>query len=174
MSEQTTAPSVAAGRWQLDPAESTASFTVIHFGRPVVGTIPLRAAAAEIGPTGDILSGHIELDIAAIATGNSRRDSDLAKPRFLDTAQHPTMLVDVAPVSGGEGCWRPTATLQARGMEVGVELVIEMPEPATDDVAKVLVTGNFDRTPLGIKVPGFIIVKNIAISVEAVFRRVSP
>src|SRR6476620_8386513 len=102
MSEQTTADRVAAGRWQLDTAESTASFSVIHFGRTVVGTLPLRAAEAEIGPTGEILSGHIELDLAAIATGNSRRDSDLAKPRFLDTAQHPTMLVDVKPVAARE------------------------------------------------------------------------
>jgi len=174
MTEQTTAHRVAAGRWQLDPAESTASFSVMHFGRPVVGTIPLRAAEAEIGPTGEINSGHIELDVATIATGNSRRDSDLAKPRFLDTAQHPTILVDVEPGSVRQGSWRTTATLRARGMAVGVELLIEMPEPAVDDVAKVLVTGTFDRTPLGIKVPGFIIAKSIAVRVEAVFRRVSP
>jgi hypothetical protein len=51
---------------------------------------------------------------------------------------------------------------------------IELSNPVADDIARVIVTGTLDRTPLGIKVPGFIIAKTIAIRVEAVFRRVSP
>jgi polyisoprenoid-binding protein YceI len=171
MTEQTTAASVLAGRWQLDPAQSVASFSVVHFGRPVDGTIALRIADAEIGPTGSIQRAHIELDLTAIATGNIRRERDLAKPRFLDTGRHPTLVVDVLPTSYSDGGWLTTAVVRARGAEAQLDIGIKMPDDVINEEAKVIVTGTLDRTPLGIKVPRFIIAKAVAIRVEAVFRR---
>lgn len=63
----------------------------------------------------EIQRAHIELDIAAIATGNSKRNSDLAEPKFLDTAQHPKMFVDLLPVAQGESGWHTEATFMVRG-----------------------------------------------------------
>ena len=88
---------LATGIGVLDTEASTAGFVAHQLGHAIPGTIPIRKATADIGPDRDIRSAHIELDIAAIATGSNKRDLDLAKPRLLDTAQFPTLSVDIAP-----------------------------------------------------------------------------
>ncbi|MEP6560832.1 MAG: YceI family protein [Nakamurella sp.] len=109
------------------------------------GTIPLRAADIEIGPDRDIRRAHIELDLAAIATGNTKRNIDLAKPRFLDTTRCPTMLVDLLPVGQGDSGWRTDAILAIRGVQAPMEVAIELQKSAADDVARVIVIGTLDR-----------------------------
>jgi hypothetical protein len=54
----------------------------LELARDVVMSLELLIAEAEIGPAGVIRRARIELDIAAITTGNDRRESDLANPRF--------------------------------------------------------------------------------------------
>ena len=80
MTESTATTMLATGIWELNPAASTASFVAHQLGHAIPGTIPIRKATADIGPHHDIRSAHIELDIAAIATGIDKRDLDLAKP----------------------------------------------------------------------------------------------
>jgi polyisoprenoid-binding protein YceI len=170
MTESASATILATGIWELDPGASAASFVAHQLGHAIPGTIPIRKATTDIGPNRDIRSAHIELDIAAIATGIDKRDLDLAKPRLLDTAQFPTLSVDVAPTPWTGSGWSAKGTIGVRGVEFPVDLSITLQDSEPDGVARVLVTTAFSRKPIGMKVPRFAIGKHIEVSVRAAFK----
>jgi polyisoprenoid-binding protein YceI len=169
MTESASATILATGSWEVDPGGSTAGFVAHQLGHAIPGTIPIRSATVEIGPERDIRSAHIELDIAAIATGIAKRDLDLAKPRLLDTAHHPTLSVDVAPTPWTGNGWSARGTIGVRGIEFPVDLSITLENSEPDGVVRVLVTAAFSRKPIGMKVPAFVIGNHIEVSVHAVF-----
>lgn len=156
------------GQWTLDPARSEAAVNVRNLGVKMVrGTVPVRAAQVIVGPIGQFLSVHAELDLAAIATAKAKRDKDLAKPALLDLRTHPTMVFD------GTGAGdRVSGRLAVRGVEIPLELKVAVVDPSGDTVEARVTTG-FDRGPLGMKVPKFMIGGWFDISVTAVFTRVS-
>ena len=92
----TTSPAeLAAGRWTVDLANSSATFRVRSFGRTVTGSVPITEGAVEVdGGRPTAITGS--LDLSAIDTGNARRDSDLRKPRLLDLDHHPARPGDEA------------------------------------------------------------------------------
>lgn len=171
MTESTSATQLAAGLWSADPTASTAGFIAHQLGREIPGTIPIRCATAHVGPTGQILDAHMELDLSSIDTGITKRDFDLAKPRLLDTARFPTLTVDVRSTSGSGQSRRARATLGIRGIAFAVDLEITVGEPDPGGDVRVLVTTPFDRTPIGIKAPGFVISKRVDVAVTSTFRR---
>ncbi|WP_434614451.1 hypothetical protein [Arthrobacter sp. A5] len=71
---------VTAGIWTLAAPESTAAFIAPHLWTSVRGAVPFRSAVAQIGHDGDLITATADLDVSALATGNARRDRDLAKP----------------------------------------------------------------------------------------------
>ncbi len=79
------------GRYRIAPTTSTARFTVdMVFGLITSrGEIPIRAGSVEI--TDGSARVTAELDPAAIATGNRRRDKDLRSARFLDVDRFPAV-----------------------------------------------------------------------------------
>jgi polyisoprenoid-binding protein YceI len=161
---------LAAGIWVLDAAASTAGFTAHQLGRAIPGTIPIRSATVDLGPDSDIRSAHIELDIAAIATGIAKRDLDLAKPRLLNTAEFPTLSIDVARAAWTGNGWSAKGTIGVRGVEFPVDLSITPEESEPVGVVRVHVTTAFSRKPIGMKVPSLVIGNHIDVSVRAVFK----
>jgi polyisoprenoid-binding protein YceI len=159
-------PAVAPGRWVLDPSRSSATFAVRNFGLKVVhGSVPIRHADAEVSTDGTLTSVHAELALAEVVTGNARRDVDLAKPHLLDTASHPTMSFD-----GAGSASRVSGVLSVRGRQLPVELRTEVIEGAPGEVRVNASTG-FDRSPLGMSVPGFLVGRWVDVTLSVVFTR---
>ena len=77
-------PTVLAGTWTVDAADTIATFHAVGMGGSKVrGTIPVDAGRVEVGGSGRPLSVDAVLDATGIATGNDRRDKDLRSKRFL-------------------------------------------------------------------------------------------
>lgn len=169
MTESTATTQLPAGVWALEAGSSTAGFTAHQLGHAVPGSIPISLGTVGVGPDRSIRSGHVELDLSAIATGNTKRDSDLAKPSLLDTGHFPTFSVDIAPATWTGDGWKSTATIGVRGVVFDIDVVIRLDAAEPNGVVRVVVTAAFDRKPIGMKAPRIAIGRNIEILVRATF-----
>ena len=158
-----------AGTWSVCAPESRAAFTVRDkVFATVSGTIPVISGQVEITAGGSVASGWMELAGSGIATGNRRRDSDLAKPALLDLAAHPVLTVEIGACESRSTHWEATAKLTARGRQVPVGLQASV---AGEDESGVLVrvTGRLDRSGLGMRVPRLVIGRYVDLDVRARF-----
>jgi polyisoprenoid-binding protein YceI len=158
------------GTWTLDPAMSTATFIAHQLGRAISGSIPIRRASADIGLKCEIRGAHIDLDIAVISTGIEKRDFDLAKPRLLNTEEFPTLSVEMGIAQLGSDGWHAQGIMSVRGIKFPVDLVIAVEDAGASGIVQVRITTVFDRKPIGIRAPNFVIGKNIEVEVHAVFK----
>jgi len=99
-----TAPA-AADTWQIDPAHSTAQFSVTHnmiatvrgeFGK-MSGTIDYD------GTSVDSIKADVTIDATSITTRNEKRDGHLKSPDFFDVAKYPTLTFKSKKVAAGTG-----------------------------------------------------------------------
>ena len=169
MTSQTAQPTIAGirpGTWHVVPDVSTARFTVRDkVVGTVHGTLPIRLGTVTLAASGRLREARVELDAVAIDTGNPRRDRDLAKPRLLDTATHPLVVVTAGPSTPGPQGWDLAVTLSARGATCPLTL---RADPVAEDTAgiRVHVTGRLDRKGLRMTVPTFIIGRYLDIDVD--------
>jgi polyisoprenoid-binding protein YceI len=86
----------AAGRWMLDPAQSTAEFRVRHFWGAITvrGTLGPMAGEAVVGPDAAV-TGRISFDARSLDTGHKQRDKHLRSADFFDTDEHPHAVLTV-------------------------------------------------------------------------------
>jgi polyisoprenoid-binding protein YceI len=163
--------SMSAGTWSIVPDASTASFTVKDkLVLTVHGTIPVRSGTVVLGAEGEVTRARVELDLAGIATGNTKRDEHLRTPGMLDAVGHPVLVVEAESTTAGPSGWQLTATLSARGARC--PLVLEVTPTAWEDHRiRVQVTGRFDRKGLGMKIPTFIVGRYLDVQFDAVFER---
>lgn len=161
------------GAWKAVPDAGRAGFRVRDkmFGH-TSGSIPVRSGTVRIGPGGDLEFARVELDVTGIDTANTHRDRDLRKPHFLSADRHPTIVVETGPAASRAPGWSVAAMVTARGARAPVDLAVSL-ESVDDESATVTVTvtGRLDRTPLGMKVPTFIVGRIIEVQVRLVFRR---
>lgn len=169
---KTTQPTatLAAGRWQLDPAESTATFRVGNLGRTVLSTVPMLDGTVEIDEDGTPSAVQGTLDISAIATGNARRDKDLRKPSLLDLDNYPVMTFTARRMYATPEGWHVTGLLTVRGIMTPVAGEVRL-STADLDVATLTATAQYDRKPMGIHAPRILIGRTIDITVTATIRR---
>lgn len=153
----------SSGSWSIETGNQ-AMFVVSNFGfKKVHGAVPIRECIVEIDGSGQLLSSHADLDLAAIDTGNRRRDHDLAKPKLLDLQQFPLLTFDL--VASGE---LVGGTLSAHGRSVPIDLSIELRDAAQRHVS-VDVSGAFDRAALGIVAPSLMIGGRVQVEFNARF-----
>lgn len=164
---------LAAGRWQVDPAESTATFRVGNFGRTVLGTVPMLEGTVEIDEVGTPSAVKGTLDISAIATGNARRDGHLRKPGLLDLDTYPVMTFTARRIHASPEGWQVSGLLTVRGVMTPVAGEVRL-STADLDVATLTATAQYDRKPLGIHAPRILIGRTIDITVTATIRRCTP
>jgi polyisoprenoid-binding protein YceI len=89
---KTTAPTLTAGTWAIDPSHSEVSFTVRHLMvSKVRGSFTGFSGAITIG--GDPLLSAVEasVDMSSITTRDDNRDAHLRSADFFNTDNHPTM-----------------------------------------------------------------------------------
>lgn len=170
MTSQTAHPPTIAGirpgPWHVVPDASTARFTVRDKVMGIVhGTLPITMGTVALGSSGLLREARVELDACAIDTGNARRDRDLAKPRLLDTATHPLVVVTAGPSTPGAQGWDLAATLSARGASCRMALHAD---PVAEDTTgiRVHVHGRLDRKGLHMAVPTFIIGRYLDIDAD--------
>jgi polyisoprenoid-binding protein YceI len=180
MSTVTTAPGIEpaplrapAGLWTVVPDASRAGFSVRDkLVWAVHGTMPAEDGAVVASDTGEVTQAWVSVSVAGIATGTTRRDTDLRKARFLDAGRCPSVRITVhAPTMTADGC-SSAGTVLARGVRVPVHLVAALADrPTWTTQVRVHVTGTLDRRPLSIKVPTFVIERYVHLDADLVFRR---
>jgi polyisoprenoid-binding protein YceI len=80
------------GTWTLDPAHTSASFTVRHAGiSKARGQFPELEGALTVAPGGEDLKFEATLQTASITTSNADRDNHLRSADFFDAEQFPAI-----------------------------------------------------------------------------------
>jgi len=161
-----TAPCVGAGTWVVDPALSTATFSVSNLGVGTVrGSVPVLGGTVEVGEGGRPVRLHAELDLARIATGNARRDADLRKPHLLDLDAHPVLVYEADEFELGTQGWSARGRLTARGVTCPVT-VLGVPADVGESL-HLVGTAVVDRTALGVRAPRLLIGRQVSVVVDA-------
>ncbi len=122
--------------WALDPAHSTAAFTVRHMMiNNVRGEFGKLTGTLALDPK-DLGKSTVEaaIDAASINTRVEARDNDLRSANFFDVAKYPTLSFKstrVEPVSPGK--LKVTGELTMHGVTRPVVLDVDGPSPAIKD-----------------------------------------
>ena len=122
--------------WAIDPAHSTAAFTVRHmminnvrgeFSK-VTGTLQLDSA--DISKS----SAEATIDAASVNTRVEARDSDLRSDHFFDVAKYPSLTFKSTKVEqAGPGKLKITGDLTMHGVTRSVVLDVDGPSPEIKD-----------------------------------------
>ena len=158
-----------SGSWTVSDSRTRVTFAVGNLGRTVHGSVACSAGAVEVDASGAPAHAWCELDLNGLATGITRRDADLRKPRFLDIDRHPVMTWRCDRfVPTPDGGWTAEGTLSVRGVSAPLH-VTGGPEAAGPDGEwlRVRAHGVLDRTSVGIRAPGFLIGRTVEITVDA-------
>ena len=153
-----TAGTARASDWELDPAHTTATFTVRHLmvsnveGRfeKVSGTVALD----EANPAHSAVD--IAIDASSINTGNGQRDGHLKSPDFFDVAKYPKLEFKSKKIEkAGAGKFKVQGDLTMHGVTRPVTLDVEGPTAAIKDpmgrtVRGVVARGKLNRKDWGL------------------------
>jgi polyisoprenoid-binding protein YceI len=127
---------VRADIWQLDPAHSTAQFSVRHMGISTVrGAFTKVSGTMQYDPSQVSNSSvEISIDTNSVDTRVDRRDNDLRSDHFFDIAKYPTITFKSSRVeSAGAGKLKVVGDLTIHGVTKPVTLDVEGPtEPVKD------------------------------------------
>ncbi len=123
----------AAGPWVLDPAHTSAGFSVRHLGfTKVRGRFTELSGAVHIGE--DPRDSHVtvEIDAASVDTREPDRDTHLRSEDFLHVEQHPTLTFRSRSIARSGDRWAITGDLSIRGVTRSVVLHTEFGGGAVD------------------------------------------
>jgi polyisoprenoid-binding protein YceI len=166
MTATRTVPLVDTGTWVVDPARSTATFTVSNFGvRAVRGSVPVLAGTVDVAEDGRPRRLRAELDLSAIDTGNRRRDADLRKTDLLDLDAYPVLTYDADDFELGPQGWSARGSLRVRGVSCQ-SAVLGVPA-ATGESLHLVGTTVIDRIALGVRAPRLLIGRYVSVVVDA-------
>ena len=165
----TEAVTLAVGQWKVDAEHSTATFTVGNLGRTVTGTVPILDGTVEVGPDGLPSAIYGTLDLSAIATGISRRDKDLRKPKLLDLDRHPVSTFEADRMTASPGGWSVSGYLTARGTRTRLTGDVEI--SAQGQEATLTARTQLDRRAIGLRAPKLMIGHQVGITVTATIRQ---
>jgi len=149
----------ATSEWKIDPAHSSAQFSVRHMA---ISTV--RGAFSKVNGTlvlddKDITKSSIDvtIDVSTVDTREPMRDNDLRSDKFFDVAHYPTMTFKskkVEQVSAGK--LKVTGDLTIRGTTKEVVLDVEGPtapmkDPWGNQRVAVNATSKINRQDYGVK-----------------------
>lgn len=122
--------------WQIDPAHSSAQFSVKHLGVSTVrGAFTKVSGSAKYDPADPSKTSlDATIDAASVDTRVDMRDKDLRSPHFLDVEKYPTITFHSKHVQpAGEGKLRITGDLTIKGTTKEVMLDVDGPTVAIKD-----------------------------------------
>lgn len=171
----TTVPT--SGKYEIDPAHSSARFQVRHMGLSKVrGGFDSFSGAIIIDEDPTKSSVDVSLDAASFSTGNEDRDNHIKSPDFLDVENHPALTFRSTSVAQDGDAWNVEGELTAVGVTRPVTLHVEFDDAANDPWGNNRVgfegTTEINRDDLGVnwnqplETGGLLIGKTLKISID--------
>ncbi len=127
---------VQAETWTIDPAHSSAQFSVRHMMVSTVRGEFTKVAGTIDLDVNDVTQSKVEatIDATTINTRNERRDGHLKSADFFDVANHPTITFKSSKIEkGSDGRLKVAGDLTLRGVTKPVILDVETLSPAIKD-----------------------------------------
>jgi len=166
-------PAGARADLAVDPAHTSASFSVKHFTLTTVsGTIGVKSAAIAVGADDTLTSAKADLDLTTIDTKVADRDADLKSDHWFDVAKYPTMSFVSTKITGDKTAMSVLGNLTFHGVTNPVTLTAKFDGSVKDPKGNTHIgysaTGTIDRTKwgLGAGYPPAIVGDDITIDIE--------
>jgi polyisoprenoid-binding protein YceI len=151
--------SAATSDWKIDPAHSSAQFSVRHMAISTVRGAFSKVTGAIVLDDKDITKSTVDvtIDVTTVDTREPGRDNDLRSDHFFDVAHYPTMTFKSRKVEQvAPGKLKVTGDLTIRGTTKEVALEVEGPtapvkDPWGNQRAAVNATAKINRQDFGVK-----------------------
>jgi polyisoprenoid-binding protein YceI len=149
----------ATSTWNIDPAHSSAQFSVRHLAISTVrGTFSKISGTVQLDES-DITKStvNVSIDVATVDTHEPDRDADLRTDKFFDVAKYPTMTFKSKKVEQvAPGKLKVTGDFTLHGVTKEVVLDVEGPTPPVKDPwgnqrAAVSASTKINRQAYGVK-----------------------
>ena len=121
--------------WNIDPAHSTAQFTVRHMGiSNVTGNFTKVTGTVQLSDK-DITQSQVTatIDVNSVDTRVQMRDNDLRSPNFFDAAKYPTIEFKSKKIVNNSGKLQLIGDLTIHGTTREVTLDMDPPTPEITD-----------------------------------------
>jgi polyisoprenoid-binding protein YceI len=126
MTTTTTLP-LAPGRWALDTAHSSISFSIRHLGvSKVRGRFTRFEADVVVGETLETTGVTATIDMSSLDTANADRDAHVLSADIVDVARRPTMHFRSLRVSGAGAEWQVDGELTIGDVTRPLTLAVEL------------------------------------------------
>jgi len=121
--------------WNIDPAHSTAQFTVRHLGISNVTGNFTKVSGSVVLNDKDITQSQISasIDVNSINTRVEARDKDLKSPNFFDVEKYPTIEFKSKRIVNSGGKLQMIGDLTIHGTTREVALDVDGPTPEMTD-----------------------------------------
>jgi polyisoprenoid-binding protein YceI len=130
------AAAAQAGTWQIDPAHSSAQFSVRHLGVSTVrGAFMKVSGSAKYDPSNPSKASlDASIEAGSVDTRVEMRDNDLRSPNFLDVQKYPTITFHSKQTkAAGAGKLQITGDLTIHGVTKEVVLDVDGPTAPIKD-----------------------------------------
>lgn len=121
--------------WNIDPAHSTAQFTVRHLAISNVSGSFTKVTGSVVLNEKDITQSQVSasIDVSSVDTRVEARDKDLKSPNFFDLEKYPTIEFKSKRIVSGGGKLQVIGDLTIHGTTREVTLDIDGPTPELTD-----------------------------------------
>jgi len=121
--------------WSIDPAHSTAQFTVRHLGISNVTGNFTKVAGSVVLDEKNIAQSQVSatIDVNSVDTRVEMRDKDIKSPNFFDVEKYPTMEFKSKKIVASGGKLQVIGDLTIHGTTHEVTLDVEGPSPEMTD-----------------------------------------
>ena len=121
--------------WEIDPAHSTAQFTVRHLGISNVTGSFTKVTGSIVLNEKDIAQSQVSatIDVNSVDTRVEMRDKDLRSPNFFDVEKYPTIEFKSKRIASAGGKLQMIGDLTIHGTTHEVTLDVDGPTSAITD-----------------------------------------
>ena len=130
-----TIASAQTSTWNIDPAHSTAQFTVRHLAISNVSGNFTKVTGTVVLNEKDLTQSQVNavIDASSVDTRVADRDKDLRSPNFLDVEKYPTLEFKSKRIVNSGGKLQMIGDLTLHGTTREVTLDVDGPTPELND-----------------------------------------